>query len=41
MYISDIKKTKENVDPLWKETGDLVTQDGRHHLPYKNWEHCV
>jgi len=23
MYISDIKKTKENVDPLWKETGDL------------------
>ncbi|GAB0180188.1 mitochondrial enolase superfamily member 1 [Grus japonensis] len=26
-YISDKKKTRENVGPLWKEMGDLVTQD--------------
>jgi len=26
-YISDKKKTKENVGPLWKETRDLFTQD--------------
>ncbi|GAB0205343.1 hypothetical protein GRJ2_002999900 [Grus japonensis] len=26
-YVDGKKKTRENVDPLWKETGDLVTQD--------------
>ncbi|GAB0189884.1 mitochondrial enolase superfamily member 1 [Grus japonensis] len=26
-YVSDKRKTRENVGPLWKETGDLVTQD--------------
>ncbi|GAB0176214.1 hypothetical protein GRJ2_000086600 [Grus japonensis] len=26
-YISDKRKTRENVGPLWKETGDLVTWD--------------
>ena len=26
-YISDKRKTRENVGPLWKEMGDLVTQD--------------
>jgi len=26
-YISDKRKARENVGPLWKETGDLVTQD--------------
>ncbi len=26
-YVRDKRKTKENVDSLWKETGDLVTQD--------------
>ncbi|GAB0188244.1 mitochondrial enolase superfamily member 1 [Grus japonensis] len=26
-YISDERKTRENVGPLWKEMGDLVTQD--------------
>ncbi|GAB0176460.1 mitochondrial enolase superfamily member 1 [Grus japonensis] len=26
-YVSDKEKTKENVGPLWNETGDLVTQD--------------
>ncbi|GAB0203429.1 hypothetical protein GRJ2_002808500 [Grus japonensis] len=26
-YISDKRKTKENVGSLWKEMGDLVTQD--------------
>jgi len=26
-YIGDKRKTRENVDPLWKETGGLVTQD--------------
>ncbi|KAK4819916.1 hypothetical protein QYF61_014651 [Mycteria americana] len=25
-YIGDKRKTRENVGPLWKETGDLVTQ---------------
>lgn len=40
-YIRNKRKTREYADLLWKETGDLVTQDGRHHLPYKNWEHCV
>ena len=24
-YVSDKRKTRENVGPLWKETGDLVT----------------
>jgi len=26
-YLSGKRKTRENVGPLWKETGDLVTQD--------------
>jgi len=26
-YVSDRRKTKENVSPLWKEAGDLVTRD--------------
>jgi len=26
-YVSDKKKTRENVDSLWKETGDLVIWD--------------
>ncbi|GAB0180284.1 hypothetical protein GRJ2_000493700 [Grus japonensis] len=26
-YVSDKRKTRENVGPLWKETGDLVTWD--------------
>jgi len=26
-YISDKRKARENVGPLWKEMGDLVTQD--------------
>jgi len=26
-YVSYKMKTRENVGPLWKETGDLVTQD--------------
>jgi len=26
-YTSDKRKTRENVGPLWKETGDLVTQE--------------
>ncbi|KAJ7428463.1 hypothetical protein BTVI_00522 [Pitangus sulphuratus] len=26
-YIGDKRNTRENVDPLWKRTGDLVTQD--------------
>ena len=26
-YVGDKRKTRENVDPLWKETGDLVTWD--------------
>ncbi|GAB0189782.1 mitochondrial enolase superfamily member 1 [Grus japonensis] len=26
-YVSDKRKTRGNVGPLWKETGDLVTQD--------------
>lgn len=26
-YDSDERKTREIVGPLWKETGDLVTQD--------------
>ena len=26
-YVSDKRKTKENVDPLWKEIGDPVTWD--------------
>ena len=26
-YISDKRKAKEDVCPLWKETGDLVTRD--------------
>ena len=26
-YISDKRKAKEDMDPLWKETGDLVTRD--------------
>ncbi|KFP35230.1 hypothetical protein N324_05800, partial [Chlamydotis macqueenii] len=26
-YIEDKRKTKENVSPLWKEMGDLITQD--------------
>lgn len=39
--ITNKRKTRENVNPLWKETGDLVTQDGCYHVPYKNWEHCV
>jgi len=24
-YVSDKRKTRENVGPLWKEMGDLVT----------------
>ncbi|KFV13722.1 hypothetical protein N340_01198, partial [Tauraco erythrolophus] len=26
-YVSDKKRSKENVGPLWKETGDLATRD--------------
>ncbi|GAB0183728.1 mitochondrial enolase superfamily member 1 [Grus japonensis] len=26
-YVSDKRRTRENVGPLWNETGDLVTQD--------------
>ena len=26
-YISDKRKASENMGPLWKETGDLLTQD--------------
>jgi len=26
-YVSDKRKTRENVSPLWKEAGDLVTRD--------------
>jgi len=26
-YVNDKRKTRENVGPLWKETGDLVTWD--------------
>ncbi|GAB0176277.1 hypothetical protein GRJ2_000092900 [Grus japonensis] len=26
-YVSDKRKMRENVDPLWKETGDLVTRN--------------
>jgi len=26
-YVSDKRKTRENVVPLWKETGDLITWD--------------
>ncbi|GAB0180427.1 hypothetical protein GRJ2_000508000 [Grus japonensis] len=26
-YVSDKRKTRENVDPLWNETGGLLTQD--------------
>ncbi|KFQ75960.1 hypothetical protein N337_07842, partial [Phoenicopterus ruber ruber] len=26
-YVTDKRKTRENVGPFWKETGDLVTQD--------------
>ncbi|GAB0188489.1 mitochondrial enolase superfamily member 1 [Grus japonensis] len=26
-YVSDKRKTREYVGPLWKETGDLITQD--------------
>ncbi|GAB0179954.1 mitochondrial enolase superfamily member 1 [Grus japonensis] len=26
-YVDDKRKTRGNVDPLWKEMGDLVTQD--------------
>jgi len=26
-YVSDRRQTRENVGPLWKEAGDLVTQD--------------
>ncbi|GAB0182959.1 mitochondrial enolase superfamily member 1 [Grus japonensis] len=26
-YVSDKRKIRENVGPLWNETGDLVTQD--------------
>ncbi|KFV04324.1 hypothetical protein N340_00281, partial [Tauraco erythrolophus] len=26
-YIGDERRTRENVSPLWNETGDLVTQD--------------
>ncbi|GAB0208302.1 hypothetical protein GRJ2_003295900 [Grus japonensis] len=26
-YVSEKRKTRENVGPLWNETGDLVTQD--------------
>ena len=26
-YISDKRKASENMGPLWKETGDLVTRD--------------
>ena len=26
-YLSDKRKTRKNVGPLWKEKGDLVTQD--------------
>ena len=26
-YVGDKRKTRENVGPLWKETGDLVSQD--------------
>ncbi|GAB0181438.1 hypothetical protein GRJ2_000609100 [Grus japonensis] len=27
MYVSDKRKTRENMGPLWNEIGDLVTQD--------------
>ncbi|GAB0178700.1 mitochondrial enolase superfamily member 1 [Grus japonensis] len=26
-YVSDKRRTRENIGPLWNETGDLVTQD--------------
>lgn len=26
-YVGDKRKTRENVGPLWKKTGDKVTQD--------------
>jgi len=26
-YVSDRRQARENVSPLWKEMGDLVTQD--------------
>ena len=26
-YVDDKRETRENVGPLWKETGDVVTQD--------------
>lgn len=27
IYVGDKRKIRRNVGPLWKETGDLVTQD--------------